>query len=106
MRRPFEADDSNGLPLPVHVSLSRRQSLEGVTLAVEAPVRCICRECGGRGETWPDRCRPCAGSGIELRAHQVQVSIPGGVIDGTRFRFLVAPRHEPPTHIELRVAVR
>ena len=106
MRRPFETDGAGRDPLAVDVSVSHKQALEGATLSVDAPIRCTCRDCGGRGETWPERCAACTGTGIELRFHQVQVSIPCGVGDGARFRFLVTPRHELPTPIELRVAIR
>ena len=106
MRRAFVDDLPAGAPLKAEISLSPRQAFEGATVPLDVPVRCTCSHCGGRGETWLDPCVQCAGTGTELRQHQVQVSVPGRVADGTRFRFLVVPRHDPPTHIELRVAVR
>jgi hypothetical protein len=33
------------------------------------------------------------------------VSVPAGVLDGTRFYFTVTPRQDPPTRIELHVFV-
>ncbi len=68
-------------------------------------MRRTCRHCGGRGEQWPDPCGPCAATGIEVRPHPVRVLVPARVRDGARFRFTVAPRHQPETRIELRVAV-
>lgn len=106
MRSAFVEDGPRRTPLAVHITMSPKQAVEGAMVSFDVPVRCTCRECGGRGETWPDRCGLCAGTGAELRRHQVQVLVPGGVANGARFRFLVAPRHDPPTHIELRVAVR
>lgn len=106
MRSAFVDDAPGSAPLTAEISLSQQQAFDGATVLLHVPVRCTCRECGGRGETWSDPCALCSGTGTELRRHQVQVFIPSGVTDGTRFRFLVAPRHESPTHIELRVAVR
>jgi hypothetical protein len=105
MRNAFVEGD-RGLPLCAHVSLSSRQASDGVTLPLEVPVRSTCRTCGGRGETWSERCAACDGSGLEILRHQVNISVPAGVADGARFRFSVAMRHDPPTRIELHVAVR
>ena len=106
MRSAFVDDQPASAPLKAEITLSARQAFEGTTVPLDVPVRCTCGHCGGRGETWPDPCSRCAGTGMELRQHQVQVSVPPRVADGARFRFLVAPRHDPPTHIELHVAIR
>ncbi len=106
MRTPFIEEGLGRTPLAVLLTMSGKQAIEGATVSLDVPVRCTCGECGGRGETWPDRCARCSGTGVEVRRHQVQVSVPAGVGDGARFRFLVAPRYDPPTHIELRIAVR
>jgi hypothetical protein len=105
MRRGFE-DKVSRTPLTAEVALTPRQAFEGAVVPLDVPVRYTCRTCGGRGETWPDPCTTCAGTGVEMRHHQVQVSVPARVADGARFRFLIAPRHDLPTHIELRVAIR
>jgi hypothetical protein len=104
MRSAF-LDETRSLPLRADIRLSPRQAFEGAMIPLDVPVRCTCRSCGGRGECWPEPCARCTGSGIELRQHQVQVSVPARVADGARFRFAVVPRHDPPTHIELVVAV-
>lgn len=105
MRSAF-VDEMPRVPMTAEVSLSPRQALEGARVPLSVPVCCTCPACGGRGERWPDRCARCAGTGAELRRHQVQVSVPARVAHGARFRFLVAPRHDPPTRVELRVAIR
>lgn len=87
------------------IQLTPREAHDGVTMPLDVPVRCTCRACGGRGETWPERCERCAGSGVELFRHQLQVTVPAGVPDGARFHFAVTARHNPPTRIELRVHV-
>lgn len=104
MRRPF-VETERGLPLHAQVSLSARQAFAGATVPLEVPVRSTCRACGGRGETWSEACVPCHGSGTELVRHHVHVTVPAGVEHGARFRFSLATRHDPPTRIELSVAV-
>jgi DnaJ-class molecular chaperone len=69
------------------------------------PVRCTCRQCGGRGETWTERCGNCGGSGVEVLRHQVDVRVPAGAREGDRFQFSVSARHDVSTRIELRVRI-
>lgn len=104
MRLAF-VDETPRPMLCARISLLARQAAEGVTLPLDVPVRITCRACGGRGETWSERCAPCDASGTELIRHQVQVTIPPNTLHGTRFRFSVATRNEPPTRFELQVAV-
>ncbi len=104
IRHAFVADERVA-PVPASLSLSRREARQGAILPLDVVVRCTCRECGGRGETWAEPCGRCAGGGVELLQHQVQVSIPAGVADGDRFHFSVSPRHDVSTRIELRVVV-
>lgn len=104
MRSAFLADE-RGTSLTTSIRLSPREARVGATVPLEVPVRCTCRDCGGRGETWSERCAQCAGSGLKLLRHQLQVSVPAGVLDGTRFYFTVTPRQDPPTRIELHVLV-
>ena len=99
-------DTDRRLPLSARVNLSARQASGGVTLPLDVPVRSTCRTCGGRGETWAEPCARCEGTGSEVLRHQVHVSVPAGVADGARFRFSVATRHDPPTRVELHVAVQ
>jgi hypothetical protein len=105
MRHAF-VETECGMPLCARIDLSMQQATDGATLPLDVPVRSTCRVCGGRGETWSEPCPRCKGSGTEVLLHQVHVSLPAGVIDGTRFRFSVAARHDPPTRVELHVAVK
>ena len=104
MRSAFLADE-RAAALSAAIRLSRREARDGAMVPLEVPVRCTCHECGGRGETWTERCLQCQGSGTELRRHQLQVAVPAGVLDGACFKFTVIPRHNPPTRVELRVLV-
>jgi hypothetical protein len=104
IRTAFLADERPA-PLSTAIKLSRQEARAGVTVPLEVPVRCTCRGCGGRGESWTEPCGRCAGDGVELFRHQLQVSVPAGVADGTCFLFTVTPRHNPSTRIELRVFV-
>jgi DnaJ-class molecular chaperone len=105
MRGAF-VDDGSGAPLSADVPLSARQAFAGATVPIELPVRCTCRDCGGTGEWLQAPCPHCVGTGVELRQHQVLVSVPSRVTDGTRLRLVLAPRRHPATRIELRVAIR
>lgn len=87
------------------LQVTPREAIEGATLPLEVPVRCTCTGCGGRGESWTEPCSRCAGTGTEVFAHQVQVTLPAGVGDGARFHFTVTPRHNPSTRIELHVRI-
>lgn len=87
------------------VRLSDHQSRRGATVPLEVPVRLMCHQCGGRGESWTEPCQHCRGSGMVLMHHVLQVTLPAGVLDGDRFRFTVAPRQHTPTRIELHVLV-
>jgi DnaJ-class molecular chaperone len=104
MRSAFVADERSS-PVRTALHLTHRDALEGVTVPLDVPVRCTCRACGGRGETWTESCLVCRGSGTELFRHQLQVTVPAGVSDGVRFQFQVGPRHHPPTRIELQIRV-
>ena len=87
------------------IQLSSRDASEGATLPLDVPVRCTCRACGGRGESWTEPCACCAGSGTEVFRHELRVTVPAGVHDGARFHFTVTPRHNLSTRIELHVLV-
>jgi hypothetical protein len=102
IRRAFLAEERPATHRTA-IRLTRRAASEGATLPLEVPVRCTCSACGGRGESWTDACGRCHGRGSESIRHQVQVTVPGGVSEGTRFYFSVTSRHEFPTRIELVV---
>jgi hypothetical protein len=104
MRRAFVADE-RGDAVRAALHLSPREAREGATVPLEVPVRCTCRKCGGRGETWTESCASCHGRGVELLRHQLQVLLPAGVVHGARFYFTVTPRHNPPTRVELHVLI-
>lgn len=104
IRRAFLADERPAI-FSTSIQIARRDWLFGTAIPVEVPVRCTCRRCGGRGESWAERCGRCHGRGSELLRHMVQVTVPGGVPDGARFVFTVTPRHSPSTRVELFVEV-
>jgi hypothetical protein len=104
IRRGLIADERTP-PVPATVTISRREGLLGVTVPLEVPVRCTCRACGGRGESWTESCTRCHGAGTELLRHLLQVTLPSGTTDGARFQFTVTARHNPPTRIELHVVI-
>jgi hypothetical protein len=104
IRSAFLADE-HSVPLTTAIQLSSRDAVDGITVPVSVPVRCTCRRCGGRGESWTVSCERCAGTGTEVFRHQLQVTVPAGITDGARVQFTVTPPHNPPTRFELRIAV-
>jgi len=102
IRRAFLADEHPAI-LSTSIRLSPREAIVGATVPLEVPVRCTCGGCGGRGESWTGPCARCHGGGTELLRHLLQVTIPDGILDGTRFQFTVTPRYNPSTCIELIV---
>jgi hypothetical protein len=104
IRRAFLADER---PTQVRttVRLSDREARNGATVPLDVPVRCTCRQCGGRGESWTEPCALCDGSGAELLHQPLHVTLPAGVLDGARFQFSVTPRQNITTRIELHVLV-
>jgi hypothetical protein len=104
IRRAFLADEQ-AVSVHAAIQLSSRDAIEGVIVPLSVGVRRTCHECGGRGESWLAACRRCDGSGHEIVPHQLQVTVPAGVVDGTNVYFTVSPPHHPPTRIELRIAV-
>ena len=46
-----------------------------------------CSACGGTGTVISDPCHTCRGEGRVERQHEISVSIPAGVEDGTRIRY-------------------
>ncbi len=104
IREAFVAGEAaESLRADLHLTV--REATRGTVVPIDVPVRSTCAECGGRGGTWTERCARCDGRGHWLRRHQVRVTVPAGVADGSRFRLSVAARHESPTHVELHVAV-
>jgi hypothetical protein len=104
MRSAFVADE-HARTMTAALEITPREATEGATVPLDVPVRCTCRDCGGRGETWGQPCGTCAGSGIELLPHQLHITVPAGVEDGACFHFSVSARHDLSTRIELRVLV-
>ena len=99
-------EESGSEPLSAEILLSPREAFGGVTVPLDVPVRSTCPLCGGRGESWMEPCRGCAGTGTWRLPHRVSLSVPAGVEDGTRFRFTITGALATPTRVEVRVAVR
>ena len=108
MRDAFlgEADGGPGGVHCAEVLLSKREACDGLIVPVEVPIRATCAECGGRGETWTERCDDCCGTGESVYRHEVRVTVPAGVADGARFRFRVTSPDAAVVRVEVRVAIR
>ena len=105
MRHAFDHNGEAAERLRADITLSRRQAFAGAAIPIEVPLRWTCGGCGGRGEVWGDPCGQCEGSGHALRRRTLTVSVPAGVVDGTRFSFSVTPPRGPRTRVDVRVAV-
>jgi hypothetical protein len=104
MRRAFLAAERTDV-VSATIALSREEARGGATVPLDVRVPSTCLACGGRGETWTERCAHCEGSGARFRRRRLRVAVPAGVYDGARIDFTVVPRYDPPAHIELRVRV-
>jgi len=108
MRASFVAastDSDARRQLSAELILSPREAFNGVTVPLDVPVRHICLACGGRGETWPDPCESCEGSGEALGRHPVRLVVPPRVQDGDRFALSVSAPFAAPTRVEVRVVL-
>jgi hypothetical protein len=106
MRHAFDSETEPSIAhLNADITLSRHQAFSGAAVPLEVPLRCTCRACGGRGEVWGDPCAECEGTGHALRRRLLTVSVPPGVVDGTRFSFSVSSPRGPRTRVDVRVAV-
>jgi hypothetical protein len=92
--------------LAAEVSVTNGEAFHGTTVPLELRLRGTCRVCGGRGETWPEPCLACCGTGHATIRHTVAVSVPPRVADGATFRFRVSSPHAAPVRVEVRVAIR
>ena len=106
IRAGFTGEDEESEPLAAEITLTRREACEGATVPLDVPVRAACPLCGGRGESWMEACRGCAGSGESLFHHRVRLSVPAGVCDGATFSFRLTSPLAVPTRVEVRVEVR
>lgn len=106
MRDAFLGEQSDADVLRADVSLSQREAFDGLVVPLDVPVRVTCPHCGGRGETWTERCDLCRGTGESLIHHPVRVSVPPRVADGARFRFRLKSPDASLVRVEVRVAIR
>lgn len=91
--------------LKTEVRVSRAEAHRGTVLPLDVPLRCTCPACGGRGESWSERCVTCRGTGSALVHSRFRVPLPPGVANGARFRFRACVAHDSPVRIEVTVAI-
>lgn len=106
MRDRFLGEDADTGLLCAEVSLSKQEAFKGQALALEVPILSTCTRCGGRGETWTERCDDCDGTGQLRQRHPFTLSVPRGVADGSRLRFRVKGADGSAVTVEVRIAIR
>jgi hypothetical protein len=105
IRASFLGERADAGVMRAEVVLSSREAIDGLIVPVEIPIHGTCPRCGGRGETWTERCTLCDGSGERLSLRVVRVTVPPRVADGTSVRFRVSAPDAPSVRVELRVAI-
>jgi molecular chaperone DnaJ len=69
-----------------------------------------CPTCHGHGRVISDPCTKCKGESRVMKEHQIDVSVPAGVEDGTRIRYQeqgdVGPNGGPPGDLYVVLAVK
>lgn len=97
--RPDEA-------LRAEVLVSPEEAYRGAVLHLDLTLPATCHVCGGRGETWAERCTQCGGTGDARVPYRLRVPVPPGVSDGARLGFRVRAPQVSPLRIEVTVAIR
>ena len=101
----FLAGQVNASHQWAEVRLSRDDAAAGRRVPVPIVLPAVCEECGGRGETWQERCGACDGRGSRDVRRDVAVTLPSGVRDGARFLLTVAVADAGVARVQLQVWV-
>lgn len=72
--------------LYVELILEPQEAVAGGLFPLKVPVEQPCRECGGTGYINDLTCPACHAHGRVVEYHQIEVSVPPGVTDGTEAR--------------------
>ena len=106
MRDAFLGERVDSGLVSAELCLSQEDAWRGLVVSLTVPIRGLCPECGGRGETWTEPCGRCRGTGDSLFHHPVRLVVPARVSDGARFRFRVRLPDAAPVHVEVRIAIK
>jgi hypothetical protein len=106
MREAFLGHEGDAGVLRAEVSLSQREAHGGQIVSLNVPIRVTCPDCGGRGETWTERCDLCAGNGHSTFEQPLRITLPPRVADGACLRFRVKSPDATALRIEVRIAIR
>ena len=105
MRDAFLGERRDAEVISAEVQLTAPEARRGRIVPLEVPIRDTCPACGGRGETWTERCDVCRGTGESLVRYPVRIAVPARVSDGARFRFRVNSPDAASVRVEVRVSV-
>jgi hypothetical protein len=105
VRQSFLAENGNAETVKAEVCLSSEEAHRGAIVPVDVLLRATCAQCGGRGETWAERCLACDGTGHALVSRRLRVTVPPRISDGSCFHFRIHAQHEASVHVEIRIAI-
>lgn len=110
VERVREAFVSEGAPraddaLQALVCISPWEARHGVVLPVDLALKVTCHVCGGRGESWTERCVACDGCGDEEIPFLLRVTVPAGVTDGVKLRRRIRTPSGTSQRVEIAVMI-
>jgi DnaJ-class molecular chaperone len=108
--RVREAFVSEGAPrandaLQADVRITPWEARHGAVLPVDLALKVTCHVCGGRGESWAERCVACEGSGDEEIPYLLRVTVPAGVAHGAKLRMRVRTPSGTSPRVEVNVVI-
>ena len=108
VRQTFASEGAPGPSeaLSVLVSISPAQAFRGVVVPVDLALTAPCSLCGGRGESWAERCTACDGSGDEEIPYLLRVVVPPDVRDGATIRMRARTPEGTSVRVEATVTIR
>lgn len=108
--RVREAFVSEGAPrvneaLLALLQVSPWEADHGAVLPVDLALKVTCHVCGGRGESWAERCASCEGCGDEEIPYLLRVCVPAGATDGQKLRMRIRTPSGTSQRVEVVVMI-
>ncbi len=91
--------------LYVELVLAPSEARAGGMIPLKIPVQHRCAECSGVQPAGQATCQACDGKGYTLDYHAIEVSVPPGVVDGTRVKIDLSDVGLPQADLHVLVTV-